>query len=224
MSPSRSAPANSVPVNDDAATFVSVVVADTEDVWTKLFSQAGQKYQAPKLVLFSDAVRSACGLASAASGPFYCPADRQVYLDLSFFSQLRKLGGSGDFAAAYVIAHEVGHHVQTLVGTSNKVRSMQARASKTQSNAIQVKMELQADCLAGLWAHHAQRDRKVLEEGDIEEGLSAASAVGDDHIMKSAGRRVHPESFTHGSSEQRMHWFLRGYKVGEYDACDTFAS
>jgi len=209
--------------NDESSQFVSVVLADTEDVWNKIFSASNQRYRAPKLVLFTDSVRSACGFASAASGPFYCPGDQQVYLDLSFFRQLRQLGASGDFAAAYVIAHEIGHHVQTILGTSDKVRAAQARASQAQKNAIQVKMELQADCLAGLWAHHAHKDRKVLEQGDIEEGLSAAAAVGDDNIMKSAGRRVHPESFTHGSSEQRKSWFMQGFRSGQYQACDTFS-
>jgi len=202
-------------VGNEGKKFVSVVLASTEDFWKKML---GNGYRDPKLVLFSEAVNSACGYTSAASGPFYCPGDNKLYIDLSFFHELRKLGASGDFAAAYVVAHEVGHHVQTLMGVSNKVRQMQARASKTQGNAIQVRMELQADCYAGAWAANSG----MLEQGDVEEGLMAAASVGDDHIMRSAGRRINPESFTHGSSEQRKEWFIRGFKAKSLEQCNTF--
>jgi uncharacterized protein len=203
--------------------FVSVVLADTEDTWGQLFAQAGQTYEQPRLVLFSGAVNSACGFAQSASGPFYCPGDRKVYLDLAFLDELsRRFGAPGDFAAAYVIAHEVGHHVQTLLGIERQVRAAQSKASEEQRNALSVRMELQADCFAGIWAHHAQRSRNILEQGDIEEALGAAQAVGDDTIQKQAQGYVVPDSFTHGSSDQRKRWFLTGLKQGDVNACDTF--
>jgi predicted metalloprotease len=208
---------------DEAAEFVSVVLADTELTWQGLFQQAGERYQLPKLVLFTDSVTSACGMASAAAGPFYCPGDSQLYLDLGFLAELQRMGAKGDLAVAYVIAHEVGHHVQNLAGTARQVQSAKQRMGKAQANVLQVSMELQADCYAGVWAHHAN-GRNLLEAGDIEEGLSAASSVGDDHLQRMAGRRVTPESFTHGSSKQRMQWFGRGFESGNADACDTFGS
>ncbi len=205
--------------------FVSVVLADTEDVWDKVFANAGQRYPQPVLVIYRDSTRTACGEGKAASGPFYCPGDRKLYLDLSFLEQLQRMGAGGDFALAYVVAHEVGHHIQTVTGISNRVRSAQAQArSKAESNQIQVRMELQADCYAGMWARHAHEQRQVLEEGDIEEGLRAAAAVGDDTIMRNAGRRVVKEAFTHGSSEERMSWFRGGLATGDVGSCDTFES
>lgn len=209
--------------DQEAGQFVSVVLAETEAVWSDYFARSGQDYPEPKLVMFSGQVQSACGTASAAAGPFYCPMDRQVYLDTNFFDELaRRFGAPGDFAAAYVVAHEVGHHVQTITGVADQVRQAQSRASQEEGNALQVKMELQADCYAGVWAKSAQQKRDFLEPGDIEEGLKAAAAIGDDTLQKNAGRRVTPESFTHGSSEQRQQWFYRGYQSGEPDDCDTF--
>lgn len=209
---------------DDEADFISVVLADTEDTWTMIFAERGETYREPELVLFEDVVHSACGVAQSAVGPFYCPADQQLYLDLSFFRELsQRFGAPGDFARAYVVAHEVGHHVQTLLGISDEVRAAQARASTTESNAIQVRMELQADCLAGVWAHHAQRERQVLEPGDIEEALGAAAAIGDDRLQRETQGRVVPESFTHGTSAQRVQWFRNGFDSGNPDRCDTFA-
>jgi len=203
--------------------FVSVVLADTEDVWGALFQASGKRYQQPKLVLFSGAVQSACGFAEAAMGPFYCPGDQKLYLDMSFFNDLAKRHDApGDFAQAYVVAHEVGHHVQTLLGTSEQVHSARQRASQTEGNALQVRMELQADCYSGLWAHHANKARKVLEPGDIDEALAAAAGVGDDRIQKQARGVVVPDSFTHGSSAQRMEWFKRGFQSGDPEQCDTF--
>lgn len=211
------------PKDDELAQFVSVVLADTEDTWHNLFKQQNQRYQEPKLVLFRDAVRSACGFANAAVGPFYCPADHKLYIDLSFYRDLKqRLNAPGDFAQAYVIAHEVGHHVQTLLGISQQVHAAKQRLSKVDANALSVRQELQADCFAGLWAHHAQRSRKVLEQGDLEEALNAASAIGDDRLQKQGRGYVTPESFTHGTSAQRMRWFRRGYEQGEIAACDTF--
>jgi predicted metalloprotease len=209
--------------DDESAQFVRVVLAETETVWTEKFAERGARYAPPILVLFSGQVNSACGMASAASGPFYCPADRKVYLDTSFFSELSaRFGAPGDFAAAYVIAHEVGHHVQTLAGVADQVRRAQARADEAERNALQVRMELQADCYAGLWAKGAARMTDFIEQGDIEEGLRAASAIGDDALQRQAGRTVRPESFTHGSSEQRVSWFSRGYESGAVEACDSF--
>jgi predicted metalloprotease len=210
---------------DEAAQFVSVVLADTEDTWGTLFRNAGSRYQQPKLVLYTDGVESACGLNSAATGPFYCPRDQRVYLDLGFLSQLRRMGASGDFAVAYVIAHEIGHHVQNIVGTERRFRELQSRArSQADVNVLSVLMELQADCYAGVWAHHAQQQRNILEEGDIEEGINAAAAVGDDRLQRSAGQRVNPDAFTHGSSQQRAQWFRVGLQKGDIQACDTFGS
>lgn len=212
------------PEQQELADFVSVVLADTEDTWNGLFGQMGSDYQEPRLVLFSGAVESACGFAQSAVGPFYCPADRNVYVDLSFYDDLRqRFGAPGDFAQAYVVAHEVGHHVQTLLGISEKVHGAQRRASEREANALSVRMELQADCLAGVWANHADRARGVLESGDVEEALTAASAIGDDRLQGQAGGYVTPDSFTHGSSDQRMRWFSRGMKEGTLEACDTFA-
>lgn len=205
--------------------FVSVVLADTEDTWNGLFArEVGEDYPEPTLVLFTQAVESGCGFAQAAIGPFYCPADRQIYIDLSFYRDLRdQLGAPGDFAQAYVLAHEVGHHVQTVLGTSEEVRAAQRGLGEAEANALTVRLELQADCYAGLWAHHAQRQRQILEPGDIEEALNAASAIGDDRLQRQAQGYVVPDSFTHGTSEQRAGWFRRGYEDGRLAACDTFA-
>ncbi len=209
--------------NDDMRNFVAVVLAETEDVWKETFQNAGRTYEEPKLVLFSGAVESACGMADAAVGPFYCPADHKVYLDLVFFEDLHsRFGASGDFAQAYVIAHEIGHHVQTQLGIIQKVNAMQARADRTDRNKLNVMLELQADCLAGMWAHQAQKKRNILEAGDIEEGLNAASAVGDDRIQKRTQGYVVPDGFTHGSSAQRVRWFKRGLEQGNIATCDTF--
>ena len=203
--------------------FMSVVLADTEDVWGTLFRSSGQPYQPPTLVLFSGAVESACGFAEAAMGPFYCPGDHKLYLDMSFFNDLaQRHDAPGDFAQAYVVAHEVGHHVQTLLGISDKVQAARSRAGEAEGNAMQVKMELQADCFSGVWAHHANKARQILEPGDTEEALAAAAGVGDDRLQKQARGVVVPESFTHGSSEQRMRWFSRGMQSGDPGQCDTF--
>ena len=222
------APASSpqtTPREDTAREFVAVVLADTEDTWTALFRGMNREYRQPKLVLFSRAVQSACGMAGSATGPFYCPPDQRVYIDLDFFRLLaERFRAPGDFAQAYVIAHEVGHHVQTLLGVSERVRSMQSRASEREANAIQVRMELQADCFAGVWAHHADRGRKMLEEGDLEEGLRAAAAIGDDRLQQQSRGMIVPESFTHGSSQQRVRWFKRGFEAGEPQQCDTFGA
>ena len=208
---------------DDLAKFVSVVLADTEDVWHAIFRKLGKRYQEPKLVLFSGGVRSACGMAQSAMGPFYCPADHKLYVDLSFYREMKtRFGASGDFAQAYVIAHEVGHHVQTLFGVSRKVQEAKSRMSQRQGNALQVRMELQADCFAGVWARHADQAKQILEEGDIEEGLNAASAIGDDNIQRRTQGRIVPDAFTHGSSKQRVRWFKRGIDTGEISQCDTF--
>jgi len=210
-------------VKDEMRKFVAVVLADTEDVWSETFGKMGRTYEKPKLVLFSQTVESACGMAGSATGPFYCPADHKVYLDLSFFEDMRtRFGASGDFAQAYVIAHEVGHHVQTLLGIADKVRALQSRASSMERNKLSVMMELQADCLAGVWANRADESRQILESGDIEEGLNAASAIGDDRIQKRTQGRVVPDGFTHGSSEQRVRWFRTGLEHGNHQACDTF--
>lgn len=209
-------------VDEEAGAFTSVILRETERTWNARFENAGARYEPPRLVLFSAQTQSGCGFASAATGPFYCPADKTVYLDTNFFGQLaQRFGAPGDFAGAYVIAHEVGHHVQTVTGISSQVRRLQAQASTVEQNALQVRMELQADCYAGLWAHDA---RNLLEPGDIEEGLRAASAIGDDTLQKQAGRQVKQETFTHGSSAQRQRWFTRGYENGRVDDCDTFAA
>lgn len=210
--------------NDEVAQFVSVVLADTEDTWSNQFQQMGSQYTPPKLVLYNDSVRSACGLSSAAVGPFYCPGDSKVYLDLSFLNQLKQLGAPGDFAFAYVIAHEVGHHVQNLLGTSAKVQQARMQADKVTANRLSVMLELQADCYAGVWAHYANQNRNMLEEGDIEEGLAAAAAVGDDHLQRRSGHAVSPDAFTHGSAEQRTYWFKQGYTTGDINKCNTFAA
>ena len=219
----QSAPSSASPEEKRLAEFISVVLADTEDTWQALFRGMGKTYEEPKLVLFSGSVESACGFASAAVGPFYCPADHKVYIDLSFYSDLKnRFGASGDFAQAYVIAHEVGHHVQNLVGIAEKVDSLRARASETEANKLSVMMELQADCFAGLWAHHADKARNILEQGDVEEALNAASAIGDDRLQRRSRGYVTPDSFTHGSSAQRMHWFKLGLETGNVGRCNTF--
>jgi uncharacterized protein len=203
---------------------VAVVLADTEETWSALLPKYGVNYVEPTLVLFSGMTISECGMGQAAMGPFYCPDDRKVYIDTTFFDELTsRFGAPGDFAQAYVIAHEIGHHVQTLAGTSEKVRAAQQRMSKADANAMSVRMELQADCYAGVWAHNADRSRQLLEPGDIEEGLRAASAIGDDRIQKQTQGRIVPDAFTHGSSEQRMRWFMRGFETGDPEACDTFS-
>ena len=210
--------------DEEMGKMVKVILADTEDVWHKIFQENGMTYEEPKLVLFRDAVQTACGGASSASGPFYCPADRKVYMDLSFFEELQTRFGAkgGDFAVAYVIAHEVGHHVQTLLGTSAKVREIQQQVSEAEANKLSVAQELQADFYAGLWAHYNEEMNRVLETGDIEEALSAAHAVGDDAIQKKAQGHVVPDSFTHGTSEQRMYWFNKGFESGDFSQGDTF--
>jgi len=216
-------PATSSPEEDKLKDFMSVVLADTEDVWGTLFKESGKSYQPPTLVLYSGAVQSACGFAEAAMGPFYCPGDHKLYLDMSFFNDLAKRHDApGDFAQAYVVAHEVGHHVQTLLGISDKVNAARRRASEAAGNALQMRMELQADCFAGVWAYHANQARHVLEPGDIEEALAAAAGVGDDRLQQRARGVVVPESFTHGSSAQRMRWFSRGMQGGDPGQCDTF--
>lgn len=210
---------------DQMKDFVSVVLADTEDVWTEQFRQMGRQYVAPKLVLFSGSVDSACGYAKAAMGPFYCPRDQKVYIDLSFYRELKnRHDAPGDFAQAYVLAHEVGHHVQTLLGISQQVDSTRRRVSEAQGNQLSVRLELQADCLAGVWANQAQQKRQILEQGDIEEALNAASQIGDDRLQSQAKGYVVPDSFTHGSSAQRVRWFTRGIESGDMNQCNTFAT
>lgn len=210
------------PANDPQAEFAAVVLADTEDTWGRVFQQAGERYTPPRLVLFTDAVQSACGTNSSAVGPFYCPNDQRVYIDLGFFKELdQKFGAPGDFAQAYVIAHEVGHHLQTLLGVSEQVMNARQRASEVEANRLSVMQELQADCFAGVWGHHANK-KSLLDPGDVEEGLKAAAAIGDDVLQRRAQGRVSPESFTHGSAEQRVQWLRRGLTEGTIDACDTF--
>lgn len=202
--------------------FIKVVLAETEDVWSAIFKNSSQTYPAPTLVLFSGTVQSACGFAQSAAGPFYCPRDQKVFLDLSFYDEMAsKLGAQGDFAFAYVVAHEVGHHIQTVLGTSGKVQAMRQRVSEAQGNALSVKLELQADCYAGVWAHHTAK-KDLLEQGDIEEAMNAAAAVGDDRLQKAAQGYVVPESFTHGSSAQRAQWFRTGLQSGNPNQCNTF--
>jgi predicted metalloprotease len=221
----QEAPVETSQPTDEAGAFLSVVLADTEDTWDAIFRAAGAQYTQPRLRLYERGTNSGCGSASSAAGPFYCPSDQRVYIDPAFFDELaRRFGAPGDFAQAYVVAHEVGHHVQTLTGISDKVRAAQERAPEERRNALQVLMELQADCYAGIWAHHAQRSRNVLESGDVEEALGAAAAVGDDMIQKRAQGYVVPESFTHGSAAQRQQWFTRGFQSGEVSACDTFGA
>jgi len=208
---------------DEASKFVAVVLADTEDAWKEVFRQMGREYQEPRLVLFTDMIQSGCGFASGATGPFYCPQDRWVYIDLGFFRQLQeRLGAGGDFAEAYVIAHEVGHHVQKLLGITDRVDAARRRASEAESNRLSVRLELQADFLAGVWARYADRVKHVVEAGDIEEAMRAASAVGDDRLQRHSRGYVVPDSFTHGSSEQRVRWFRRGYETGDLSQGDTF--
>jgi predicted metalloprotease len=228
--PEQSVPQTSSPPTqraggeDEMRQFVARVLGSTERTWTQIFEAGGRTYDKPTLVLFSDAVQSACGFAQAASGPFYCGPDHKVYIDLSFYRDLRqRFQAPGDFAQAYVIAHEVGHHVQNLLGIMNKVQASQSRANEQQANALSVRLELQADCLAGVWANHAHRERNILEQGDVEEGLNAAAQIGDDRMQKRARGYVVPEGFTHGSAEQRNRWFRRGIESGELKQCDTFA-
>lgn len=204
--------------------FVSVVLGNTEDIWMTLFQQMGRQYQKPKLVLFRNGVSSACGFAQSAMGPFYCPGDNKLYIDLSFYQEMKnKLGAPGDFAQAYVIAHEVGHHVQNLLGIAAKVNQLQQGKDQAAVNRLSVKQELQADCFAGIWGHYANKDFRMIEEGDLEEALNAASAIGDDHLQEQAQGRIRPEAFTHGTSKQRMEWFKRGMETGDVKACNTFA-
>ena len=203
----------------------AVVLADTEETWNAILPQYGVQYVEPTLVLFDGVVQSGCGTAESAMGPFYCPADQKVYIDMSFYNDLsQRFGAPGDFAQAYVIAHEVGHHVQNLVGTAGKVREAQQRAGQVEANELSVRMELQADCYAGVWANHAARSRQLLESGDVEEGLNAASAIGDDRLQRMSQGHVVPDAFTHGSSEQRVRWFRKGLEAGTPEACDTFAT
>lgn len=208
--------------NDDEAKFVSTVLADTEDVWTPMFRQMGGTYNPPKLVLFTDQINSACGYSSAATGPFYCPGDQKVYIDLGFFNELNNLGASGDFARAYVLGHEIGHHVQNELGISEQVTRLQQQSDEVQANRLSVLLELQADCYAGVWAYHAQQQRNILEQGDVEEGLQAAASIGDDRLQRMSGRHVNPDAFTHGSSAQRVQWFKTGFQYGDLKRCNTF--
>jgi uncharacterized protein len=224
--PTVSHPAGERPAEENQlADFVSVVLADTEDTWNELFREGGQRYVEPTLVLYTGAVESACGLADAAMGPFYCPGDRKVYIDLDFYRELQeRFHAPGDFAQAYVIAHEVGHHVQNLLGIEAEVRGARQRSGVREGNRLSVLLELQADCLAGVWAHHAGRTRAIIEQGDVEEALGAASAIGDDRVQRQARGRVVPDSFTHGTSEQRVRWFSRGLEAGQLAQCDTFSA
>ena len=223
VAPSAPAPqvGTGVPQNDPQAEFVAAVLADMEDTWGRVFQASGRRYQEPVLVLFNDAVQSACGSASAATGPFYCPADQKVYLDLSFFRELdQRFGAPGDFAAAYVVAHEVGHHIQNLMGVNEQVSRAQRQSGEAQANALSVRLELQADCLAGVWGHHAKQ--RLLDPGDVEEGLQAAAAIGDDRLQRRGQGYIQPESFTHGSSQQRQQWLTTGLQSGNIDSCNTF--
>ncbi len=219
----QSVPAHKPPAGDEMARFVSKVLADTEDTWRGIFRQSGRQYQDPKLVLFTGATPTACGTGQTAMGPFYCPEDQKVYIDLAFYQDLKnRFKAPGDFAQAYVIAHEVGHHVQNLLGIADKVQAARKRASEAQANALSVRMELQADCLAGVWGYHADRVRNVLEAGDIEEALTAASAIGDDRIQERSRGYAVPDTFTHGTSAQRVRWFKRGIESGDLRQCNTF--
>jgi hypothetical protein len=221
----HTAPGHKPPADDQMAKFVSTILADTEDVWKDVFAKGGATYRNPKLVLFRGATPTGCGQGQSAMGPFYCSADEKVYIDLGFYETLKsRLGAPGDFAQAYVIAHEVGHHVQNLLGIANKVDQKRSQASKTESNALSVRVELQADCLAGVWAFHANSARQLLEQGDLEEAINAAAKIGDDALQRSSGQAVVPESFTHGSSAQRQRWFGNGMKNGTVKACDTFSA
>ena len=213
------------PADDPMRDFVSAVLGSTEETWGALFNAAGQTYREPSLVIFSGATSSGCGTGQSAMGPFYCPLDQTVYIDLTFYNDLRsRLGAPGDFAQAYVIAHEVGHHIQNLLGTMEQVQQMRSRQGEAEANSMSVRMELQADCYAGLWAHHAERARQILQSGDVEEALGAASAIGDDRLQRQSQGVVIPESFTHGSSEQRVRWFRRGLERGDTQSCDTFSA
>ena len=213
------------PANDAESRFVRYVLAETEDTWQAIFRQNGKQYVEPTLVLFTGATRTACGVGQAAMGPFYCPADQKVYIDLAFYRDLKeRFRAPGEFAQAYVIAHEVGHHVQNLLGISDKVRQAQQGAGQARANALSVRLELQADCFAGVWAHHAQNARQILEQGDVEEAMNAAAQIGDDALQRSSGGAVVPESFTHGTSAQRQRWFHAGMQQGSLKACDTFAA
>lgn len=210
---------------DQLARFVSVVLADTEDTWRSQFQRSGMTYREPKLVLFTDSVESACGFAQAATGPFYCPADEKVYIDLGFYQEMKnRFKAPGDFAQAYVIAHEIGHHVQNLLGISDKVQQARSRMGQKEGNRVLVRLELQADCFAGVWANHADKARQILETGDIEEALNAASAIGDDRLQRQAHGQVVPDAFTHGTSEQRVTWFRRGLESGDINQCNTFSN
>ena len=221
----QQAPAHAPPAQDKGAKFVSVVLADTEDVWTQVFSNGGATYHPPKLVLFRGAVATGCGSGQSAMGPFYCPNDQKVYIDLGFYDTLRtRLGAPGEFAQAYVIAHEVGHHVQNELGITRKVDGMRSRMGQAQANAVSVRVELQADCFAGVWANHSQQSKHWLDPGDVEAAMNAAAKIGDDALQRSAGRSVVPESFTHGSSAQRQRWFNAGYQGGTVKGCDTFGT
>ena len=218
-------PVQGPPASDTMGRFVSTVLADTEDVWQAVFREAGGRYEVPRLVLFRGATSTACGTGQAAMGPFYCPADQKVYIDLGFYETLKnRMGAPGDFAQAYVIAHEVGHHVQNQLGISGKVDQMRSRVSKAEYNALSVRLELQADCFAGVWAHHAQNTRQILEQGDVEEAMNAAAKIGDDALQRSSGGAVVPESFTHGTSAQRQRWFNKGLQNGSVKGCDTFTA
>ncbi len=221
----QQAPARPPPADDRMARFVSTVLADTEDVWKDVFAKGGAQYQEPKLVLFRGTTPTACGAGQAAMGPFYCPGDQKVYIDLGFYETLRsRLGAPGDFAQAYVVAHEVGHHVQNLLGITQKMEQARPRVSQAEFNALSVRLELQADCLAGLWAHHAQNARQVLEGGDIDEAMNAAARIGDDALQRAGGGAAVPESFTHGTSAQRQRWFNIGLQGGTIKGCDTFSA
>jgi predicted metalloprotease len=221
-SPAQNAPATEAP-KDQLGRFAGLVLKDTEETWREIFARTNRSYEEPPLVLFSQGVRSGCGTASSAMGPFYCPVDHKVYLDPVFFDQLsRRFGAPGDFAQAYVIAHEVGHHVQNLLGISDRVTSAQQRSSEAKANALSIRLELQADCFAGVWGHHANRDRKVIEPGDFEEGMRAAASIGDDSIQEMTQGSIQPESWTHGSGEQRQFWLRRGLQTGDVNQCDTF--
>lgn len=225
VAPVQPGPAEAPPASDRKAMLVSTVLADTEDTWSEIFRAQGSTYVKPKLILFSGATPTACGTGQSASGPFYCPGDQQIYIDLSFYELMQqRFQVSSEFAQAYVIAHEVGHHVQTITGTSGKVRAAQERMSQTQANQMSVRMELQADCYAGLWASHANRSRGILEQGDVEAALHAASAIGDDAMQRRSQGQVVPDSFTHGTSEQRARWFKKGIESGRVEDCDTFAA
>lgn len=221
----ESAPARQPPADDPMARFVSTVLADTEDVWKDMFTRGGATYQEPRLVLFRGTTPTACGQGQAAMGPFYCPGDQKVYIDLDFYETLKnQLGAPGDFAQAYVIAHEVGHHVQNLLGITTKMDERRGRVSQAEYNALSVRLELQADCFAGVWAHHAQNARQILESGDVEEAMNAAAKIGDDALQRAGGGAVVPDSFTHGTSAQRQRWFNSGLKNGSVKGCDTFSA